>query len=64
MLQVTNFSQPECIIALQLINYATLKYVFLKGQPRPLFVYFWSFQTIQFLTANQCEKMSIQYTVP
>ena len=31
-----------------------------KGQPRPLFVYFWSFQTniITIFTTNQCEKMS------
>ena len=29
------------------------------GQPRPFFVYFWSFQTNYTLfTANQCEKMS------
>ena len=35
------------------------------GKSRPLFVYFWSFQTnISIFTTNICEKMSIQYTVP
>ena len=37
--------------------------LFLKkmGQPRPLFVYFRSFQTNNTIfTTNQCEKMSIQ----
>ena len=38
-----------------------------KGQPRPLFVYFRTFQTNNtILTTNQCEKnvLSIQYTAP
>ena len=33
------------------------------GQPRALFVYFWSFQTNNIIfTTNHCEKLSIQYT--
>ena len=35
---------------------------FKMGQPRPLFVYFWSFQAnVTIFTTNQCKKMSIQY---
>ena len=34
-------------------------------QSRPLFVYFWSYQTniVTIFTTNICEKMSIQYMV-
>ena len=38
--------------------------LFLKGQTRPLFHLFWSFQThITIIATNKCEKMSIQYTL-
>ena len=42
-----------------------LNFLFKMGQPWPLFCLFSSFHTnITILTANKCEKMSIQHLAP